>query len=139
MAEGLQRRADELEALGDRAAASASVEEIFAIEFPAGASDRRDVRLDAYARLAELALASGDLEAAHAAIARGAAEADGDSYFHARLLLTRGRIEQARAAALREANDPSAREASLRAIATLEESIEMNQRVLAALAQEDSP
>ena len=139
MAEGLQRRADELEALGDLAAATASVEAIFAIEFPAGASDRQDVRLDAYARLGELALAGADLEAASAAIARGAAEADRDSYFHARLLLTRGRIEQAHAAALREANDPSARDASLRAIATLEESIDMNQRVLTALAQEDSP
>lgn len=139
MAEGLQRRADELEALGDLPAATASVEAIFAIEFPAGASDRQDVRLDAYARLSELALAGGDLDAAHAAIARGETEADRDSYFHARLLLTRGRIEQARAAALREVSDPSAGEASLRAIASLEASIAMNQRVLAALTQEDSP
>jgi len=139
VAEGLQRRADELEALGDLSAAAASVEAIFAIAFPTGASDRQDVRLDAYARLGELALAGGDLEAAHAAIARGEAEADRDSYFHARLLLTRGRIEQAQAAALREVNDPNARDASLRAIATLEESIDMNQRVLTALAQEDSP
>lgn len=133
IASALQLQADELEALGDVPGAVERVEEILAIEFPEDASDREDVRIDAYGRIAELELARGDIEAARAALARGRGEASRDSYFHARLLLVVGRADQAHAAVLREAGDASgARTASLAAIESLEASIAMNQRVLAA-------
>jgi hypothetical protein len=136
IAEGLQHQADELEALGDLPGAIDAVEGVLSVTFPEDGTDREDVRLDAYGRIAELELARGDLEAARAAIERGRAEASRDGYFHARLLLALGRVQQARAAALRDGGDEGgARAASLEAVATLEESIAMNQRVLALLSR----
>lgn len=138
MAQGLQHRADELEMLGDVSGAVTEVERVLTIAFPEG-DDREDVRLDAYGRIAELELGRGEVDAALEAIERGRSEASRDSYFHARLLLTLGRVQQARAAARRAAgDDEGARQASLEAVTTLEESIAMNQRVLTSLSNSEA-
>lgn len=142
IAQGLQHQADELELLGDVDGAVAHLEEVFEIPFPEGAeADREAMRLDAYGRIAELELSRGERASARTAIERGISEATSDSYFFARLLLARGRVEQAEARALRESGDEAgARAASLSAVTTLEESIAMNQRVLLSLANEtESP
>ncbi len=136
IAEGLQEQAAELEALGDVAGAIHAVRQVLEVPFPAGQADREDVRLDAYGRIAELELARGDHAAALATIEAGRGEASRDSYFHARLLIMLGRVQRAGAAALREAGDvEGARAASQQAIGTLEQSIAMNQRVLAAISE----
>lgn len=136
IAEGLQEQAAELEATGDVAGAIRAVRQVLEVPFPAGSTDREDVRLDAYGRIAELELARGDHAAALAAIEAGRGEASRDSYFHARLLIALGRVQRASAAARREAGDAEgARVASRQAIGALEQSIAMNQRVLAAISE----
>lgn len=133
VAEGLMRQADSLEATGDVAGAIERAEQILTIDFPAG-PDREDVRLDAHGRIAELELARGDAAAARARAQAGLEEASRDSYFHARLLLVLGRVQEAEATRARDAGDTeAARRMSLDAVATLEQSIAMNQRVLTGL------
>lgn len=139
VAEGLMRQADSLEATGDVTGAIERAEQILAIDFPAG-PDREDVRLDAHGRLAELELARGDVAAARTWAQAGLTEASRDSYFHARLLLVLGRVQEAEAARTRDAGDTdAARRMSLDAVATLEQSIAMNQRVLTGLGAVGRP
>jgi hypothetical protein len=117
----------------------ARVERILELPFPEG-TDRQDVRLDAHGRLAELELARNDAAAARARAEQGLAEASRDSYFHARLLLVLGRVQQAEAAALRaRGEEDAARSVSVAAVTTLEQSIAMNERVLASLSAEEAP
>lgn len=67
-------------------------------EVPEGvaAEDRRVVHQDAYDRLAQLALAAGDLDEAERHVAAGLALGEREDLFTANLLTSRGRIHEAR-------------------------------------------
>ena len=112
-----------------------AVREILAIEFPAGAPEAEDVRLDAYAMLAKLLLASGKPEDAMKAVDDGIAEKTRDSFFLANLYTVKGEIHEAQAADL----DPQAEQArALRraAIGAYDHSIQINEALQKQLAQD---
>lgn len=134
-AQALQHEADEHEAQRDLPAALESARRVLDVPFPPGAPEREDVRLDAYGRIAELELVSGDDAAAERDATAGLGEASRDSYFRARLHVVLGRIHQARAAAARERGDEAtARTESEAAITALETSITINRAVLGLAA-----
>lgn len=87
---------------GNLEQATVAVRQIFALEFPAGAPEREDVRLDAYALLAKLLVAAGKVDDAMTTVDQGIAEATRDSFFLANLHTVRGEIWQARAALLED-------------------------------------
>jgi len=131
LAQGYQHQADELEELGDRGGALARVRRVLEIPFPRNAPEREDVRLDAYGRIAELHLASGDDRAAEQSVARGLSERTRTSYFEARLYAVRGKIHQTRARRLRvSGNAEAARTESHLALDAFERSIRINEQVL---------
>lgn len=131
LAQSYQHQADELEALGERREALTKVRLIQEIPFPDGAPEGEDVRLDAWGRIAELQLATGDLEAADDAIRRGLAESSRASFFKARLHAVRGRILRARAERSREeGRAEEGRQISREAIDAFEQSIAINRQVL---------
>jgi len=130
-AQALQHESDELEARGDLVSAARTAQRVLDVPFPDGAAEREDVRLDAYGRVAELALAQNDLAVAADQAHAGLAEATRDSYFRARLHVVLGRVHQARAAHLRDTGDADgARTESEAAIDELEQSIAINRVVL---------
>lgn len=80
--------------------AIAAVQKILAIEFPAGAPEGEDVRLDAHAMLAKLYIGQTKLDDAMKVADAGIAAATRDSFFLANLHTVRGEILQAQALAL---------------------------------------
>jgi tetratricopeptide (TPR) repeat protein len=117
--------------------ATTAVRQILAIEFPAGAPEGEDVRLDAHALLAKLHLAQGQLEPAMTTVDRGIAAATRDSFFLANLHTVRGEIFEAIAADF--ASDPSdqardrAKQAWQSAIDAYDASIQINEQLQRAL------
>jgi len=85
---------------GKLAEATAAVRKILALEFPAGAPEGEDVRLDARALLAKLLVAQGDLDGAMKAVDEGVASTQRESFFVANLYTVRGEVLEARAATL---------------------------------------
>lgn len=131
IAQALLHETDVLEDMGDRAGAIARAERVLALELAADDPLREPLRLDAYGRIAELALAAGAVLDAEVAIERGLAEVSRPSYFEARLYLVRGRVLEQRAATHRGEGDAALAEAELRAaLEAHERSIAINQALL---------
>jgi len=88
-------------------------------------------RPDAYARLAELQLRQGALEAAAEAVKNGLAHAPEPTYFRGHLIEIEGLVEEARAAGLADAGKPE--EAALareKAIQLLEQVVRIQDQVI---------
>jgi hypothetical protein len=132
-ARALHHEADLFEASGDLAAARGAVERVLGLPAPHAVRETEDVRVDAFGRLAELSLRAGDPARSIDRVAEGLREARRDSVLKARLHLVRGRALRALSESLQSRGDSagaSARRAE--AIAALEASIQMNERVLRA-------
>lgn len=97
--------------------AIAAVEQILTVEFPPGAPEGEDVKLDAHALLAKLLLGKGDLERATKVVDDGIAAATRDSFFLGNLHTVRGELLEARAADLDPKTDEgrAARKAAIEA------------------------
>lgn len=135
-AKNFHRKAKVYIADGNLAEATAAVRQILAIEFPAGAPEGEDVRLDAHALLAKLHLAQGDVEGAMKVVEQGLAGASRESFFLANLHTVRGEVLEAIAAGLDA--DGKAEEAKARrreAIAAYDTSIAINERLQQALVE----
>lgn len=90
-----------------------------------------EVLADAYARLAELELRQGALDAAAASVKAGLAHAPAPTYFRGHLIEVEGLIEEARAAGLADAGKPEdAARARERAIQLLEEVVRIQDQVI---------
>lgn len=90
-----------------------------------------EVLADAYARLAELRLRKGDLEAAATAVKSGLEHVAEATYFRGHLVEVQGLVEEARAAQLADAgNAAEAARARERAIQLLEEVVKIQEQVI---------
>jgi tetratricopeptide (TPR) repeat protein len=90
-----------------------------------------EVLADAYARLAELQLRQGTLDAAAESIRTGLAHAPEPTYFRGHLVEVQGLIEEARAGALTDAGKPDeAAQARQKAIQLLEEVVRIQDQVI---------
>ena len=119
---------------GDRAAASAALEKILGLAFPAGAPEGEDAVLDARARLAKLHLADGRAADARRIVDEGLAAARRESFFLANLHAVSGELLEAEAKA---AADPEvARARRKAAILAHERSIAINERIQKQLLEE---
>jgi len=127
----LHHQADVYEHAGDYERASAAVQRVLAQDYPPGFGEAEEVRVDAYGRLAELALRRGRLDESLSLADTGLREARRESVLRARLLMVRGECLSSLADRARTANDTTAaaryRDEALR---SLEDSIALNQRVL---------
>ena len=134
-----QHRADVHLAGGEVAAAIDDVRKVLAIRFPPGAAEGEEARLDAWARLARLHLAAGDAASALTDVEHGRTEATRVSFYRAHLEMAAGEILEARAKRIAATDDPGAKTARRDALAAYQRSIEINQRVQAALLHSDAP
>lgn len=111
--------------------ATDSVKRILAIEFPAGAPEAEDVRIDARAMLAKLLVAQGQVDAAMSVVDEGLASATRESFFVANLYTVKGEVLQAQAELLVSTGEPAdaarAREVRKQAIVAFDESIAINE------------
>jgi hypothetical protein len=130
-----QHRADTHLADGDVAAAVADVEQVLKIAFPPGAPEGEEARLDAWARLAKLHLGATDESRSLADLDQARKEATRDSFYRAHLETVAGEVYEARAKRL-SADAEGAKAARRDALAAYQRSIEINQRVQAALLRE---
>jgi hypothetical protein len=131
-----QHRADLHLADGATADAIHDVEQVLRIQFPQGAPEGEEARLDAHARLAKLYFASGDETRAFAELESARRHASFDSFYRAHVETVAGEIFEARA---KQLSDPAAaKQARQEALAAYERSIAINQRVQARL-QRQSP
>ncbi len=90
-----------------------------------------EVLADAYARLAELQLRQGALEAAAEAVKNGLAHAPEPTYFRGHLIEVEGLVEEARAAGLADAGKPEeAAQAREKAIQLLEQVVRIQDQVI---------
>jgi hypothetical protein len=132
-ARALHHEADLFEDAGDVPAAMRAVERVLSLRAPRGVREVEDVRVDAFGRLGELSLRASDPQQGLARADEGLREARRDSVLKARLHLVRGRALRALADALRARGDTEGANARrTEAIAALEASIQMNERVLGA-------
>jgi tetratricopeptide (TPR) repeat protein len=98
-----------------------------------------EVLADAYARLAELQLKVGDLDAAAAAVQKGLSHVDGVTYFKGHLIEVQGLIEGARAARFADAGNPAeAAKAREKAIELLEEVVKIQDQVIRSSLGKDA-
>lgn len=120
--------------------ATAAVQQILSIDFPPGAPEGEDVRLDAHAMLAKLLVARGKLEDAMTVVDRGIASASRDSFFLANLHTVKGEVYEAQAAVALDdgAPDAEARARELRhaAITAYTRSNEINEALQKRLVEE---
>jgi hypothetical protein len=91
---------------GNLAEATAQIEAVLAVPFPAGAPEGDDVRLDARAMLGKLLVAQGKVDEAMSVVDQGIGGARRDSFFLANLYTVKGEVHQARAGLL-EGESPS--------------------------------
>lgn len=132
IAQALMHETDVLEGMGDRAGAIERAERVLSLELADDDPLREPLRLDAFGRVAELALADAEVLRAEVAIERGLAEVSERSYFEARLYMVRGRALEMRAATHRQEGDAALADAELRAaLEAHERSIEINEGLLA--------
>ncbi len=96
--------------------AIAAIEKILQVEFPDGAPEGEDVRLDAYAKLGKLYLGQGNREEAMKWVQRGIGASTRKSFFLANLHTVRGEILQADAEALAATGDTDDIKAKVTAI-----------------------
>ncbi len=116
-----------------------AVRQILDLQFPAGAPEAEDVRLDAHARLAKLLVLQGKLEEAMSVVDGGLAASTRPSFFSANLHTVKGEVYDAMAAV---ADDGSAagkdKATTLRkaAIVELDRSIQINDKLQRELLAE---
>ena len=90
-----------------------------------------EVLADAFARLAELQLRTGDMNGADGSLREGLAHAPEVSYFRGHLLEVRGILEETRGAQLADAGKPAeAAKARAKAIALLQEAVRVQEQVV---------
>lgn len=133
-ARALHHEANIREESGDLPGAIGAIERLVAARQPH--PDRKtpeieEVLADAYARLAELRLRKGDLEAAGDAVKSGLDHVAEATYFRGHLVEVQGLIEEARAAQLADAgNAAEAARAREHAIQLLEEVVKIQEQVI---------
>ncbi|MBA3538641.1 MAG: hypothetical protein H0T79_03360 [Deltaproteobacteria bacterium] len=111
--------------------AMAAVRQILSLQFPAGAPEAEDVRLDARAMLAKLLVGKGDLEEAMRVVDEGLVQSKRESFFVANLHTVKGEIHEARATLLVGDGDGEANKAKIieerrEAITAYDRSIKIN-------------
>jgi tetratricopeptide (TPR) repeat protein len=131
-ARALHHQANLKEEANDLPAAAASMTRLVTARRPAKTTPEiEEVLADAYARLAELQLRQGALDAAAEAIKAGLAHAPEPTYFRGHLVEVQGLVEEARAAALADAGKPEeATRTRERAIQLLEEVVRIQDQVI---------
>ena len=131
-AKNFHRKAKVYMSDGNLVAATAAVRQILSLQFPQGAPEAEDVRLDARALLAKLLVAQGQLEEAMRTVSEGLAETWRESFFVANLHTVQGEIHEARAAILDAegpASKPKADDERRAAISALDRSIQINEKL----------
>lgn len=120
-------------------AAIADVEQVLRIQFPRGAAEGEEARLDAWARLGQLHLGPTEADETRslADVKRGRAEATRDSFYRAHLETVAGEILETRARRLTPAEGERARTVRKEALEAYARSIAINVRVQAALRKEE--
>jgi hypothetical protein len=125
---------------GQLAPATTAVRQILAIQFPDGAPEAEDVRLDARAMLAKLLVAQGQVDAAMSVVDEGLALATRESFFVANLYTVKAEVLQAQAELLVSTGQPAdgdrAREIRLQAITALDKSIKINEALQQRILEE---
>jgi tetratricopeptide (TPR) repeat protein len=133
-ARALHHEANLKEDNGDTPGAIRAIERLVAAPRPhpeRKTPEIEEVLADAYARLAEMLLRAGQLDAAAAAVKHGLEHATETTYFRGHLVEVQGLIEEARAAQLADAgNGAEAAKARERAIALLEEVVKIQEQVI---------
>ena len=119
---------------GDVRGAMAALEKLVAAPRPRGTAtypEIDEVLSDACARLAELALRAGDLDAADLALEAGLGHAREATYFRGHLLEVRGIALESRSAALTDAGrGEEAARARSRALELLQQAIDVQEKVI---------
>jgi len=137
-ARALHHEANVHEAAGDPGHAIDSLERL--VSGPKPHPERtvpevEEVLSDTYARLGELRLQSGNLDAAAGAVREGLIHAQEPTYFRGHLFEVSGIIEEARAASFADAGRPEdAKLARERALTLLHEAVEIQNRVISGKA-----
>jgi hypothetical protein len=135
-ARALHHEANVAEDNGDLRSAIAAVDRIAHAKRPhadRAAPEIDEVLADAYARLAELDLRTGDSDGASRAANEGLAHARATTYFRGHLLEVEGVVEESRAASLADAGDGAgAARARSNAMRLLEEAVSVQERVIEA-------
>jgi len=133
-----QHRADLHLVDRDVPAATADIEQVLRIQFPRGAAEGEEARLDAWARLAQLHLGPTEADEARSLsdLDKGRAEATRDSFYRAHLETVAGEVFEARARRLAPTDAGGATAARKQALDAYARSIAINQRVQAALRKE---
>ena len=116
--------------------AIASVREILALHFPAGALEADDVRNDARALLAKLLVEQGKLDDAMAVVNEGIGSSQRDSFFVANLWTVQGEIHEARAAQLDATDKAKAADEKRAAIEAYDRSIQIDRAIQKRLMEE---
>ena len=133
-ARALHHEANLREEGGDIPGAIGAIERLVAAKRPhpdRKAPEVEEVLADAYARLAELRLKSGNLDPAAVAVKSGLEHVAEATYFRGHLLEVQGLVEEARAAQLADAgNAVEAARAREHAIQLLEEVVKIQEQVI---------
>ncbi len=143
-ARALHHQANLREDLGDLDGAIAAMERLAAAPHSRPRErtppEIEEVLADTYARVAELRLRKGDLEAAVRAVETGLTHAPDSTYFRGHLLEISGLVEETRAGIADDAGQPdAARQSRQRAIALLEEVVRIQEAVIQrSLASRDA-
>ncbi len=123
--------------------ATAAVRAILSLQFPTGAAEAEDVRLDARALLAKLLLGQGRIDDAMTVVDEGLASATRESFFLANLYTVKGEVLQARATALDATGVAGDRDQAVtlrqQAIVVLDRSIAINLKLQRALTEPPEP
>ncbi len=133
-ARALHHEADVYEGAGDFERAAASVRRVLDLRLPQGFEEAEDVRADAWGRLSELDLRRDQPEQSLAHVDEGLRATPHESVLQARLYMVRGqalRVLAERATAAGDQATASRRREE--ALAALEHSIEVNNRILGRL------
>lgn len=133
-ARSLHHIANVKEESGDLAGAAGAMERLVGAQPPHPGKptpEVEEVLADAYARLAELRLKHGEVDAAAKAIASGLVHAPEPTYFKGHLLEVQGVVEESRAAELTDAGQSEAARATReRAINLLEQAVKIQEQVI---------
>jgi tetratricopeptide (TPR) repeat protein len=134
-ARALHHEADVYESAGDFNAAAGAIQRVLALRIPSSVAEAEDIRVDAWGRLAEIALMADDPDRALAHANSGLQDSHHESVLRARLHVVRGRALRALAERAAANGDTTTADARRReALDALETSIAINQRVLNQLA-----
>jgi hypothetical protein len=133
-ARALHHEANLREAAGQDAEAAATLERLIAARRPhesARVPEIEEVLADTHARVAELRLRAGDVEAASRAVRDGMAHAPEPTYFRGHLLEVEGIVEETRAARLADAGRADeAKKARAVALERLDQAVKVQEKVI---------